>query len=67
MRHIGEVCFAVQYTGLNAVQVEAARRQGENRLNEKKKNSTAALFFSQFKDVRILILAAATVVSALMY
>ena len=56
----------MQYTGLNAAQVEAARRQGENRLNEKKKNSTAALFFSQFKDVMILILAAATVVSALM-
>ncbi len=56
----------MQYSGLNEAQVEAARRQGENRLNIGAKTSVAGLFFSQFKDVMILILAAATVVSAWM-
>lgn len=48
---------------------EAAARltqTGENRLIEGKKTNLAAMFFSQFKDVMILILAAATVISVLM-
>lgn len=56
----------MQYNGLTTAQVEEARRHGENQLNSKKKNSVAGLFFSQFKDLMILILAGATVVSALM-
>lgn len=48
---------------------EAAQRLsqvGENRLRETKKHSLAAMFFSQFKDLMILILAVATVISVLM-
>ncbi len=56
----------MQYTGLTTAQVENARKQGENRLKESGKSSVAGLFFSQFKDLMILILAAATIVSALM-
>ena len=40
--------------------------EGENVLSKGKKHSVAAMFFSQFKDLMILILAAATLVSALM-
>ena len=40
--------------------------EGENVLSKGKKHSVAAMFFSQFKDLMILILAAATHVSALM-
>ena len=39
---------------------------GENRLRGKKGASAAAMFFSQLKDLMILILAAATLVSVLM-
>ena len=48
---------------------EAAHRLtqvGENRLRGKPPQSVAAMFFSQFKDVMILILAAATLVSVVM-
>ena len=50
-------------------QADAAARLaqvGENRLRTKPPTGMAALFFSQFKDVMILILAAATVISVLM-
>lgn len=48
---------------------EAAQRLtqvGENRLRGKSPQSVAAMFFSQFKDVMILILAAATLISVAM-
>lgn len=48
---------------------EAAQRLtqvGENRLAAQKKSNVAAMFFSQFKDLMILILAAATVISVAM-
>ncbi len=50
--------------GLSADQVAEKRAQyGENRLREKKKKSTLQRFFDQFKDVMILILIAAAIVS----
>lgn len=55
------------HTGLS--EKEAAKRlaeYGENQLSGKKKTNPAALFFSQFKDLMILILAVATVISVLM-
>ncbi|MEG1176544.1 MAG: cation-translocating P-type ATPase [Ruthenibacterium sp.] len=56
-----------QKPGLTAQQAAQRLQQvGENRLREAKKNSIAAMFFSQFKDVLILILAVATVISVLM-
>ncbi len=48
---------------------EVARRQaeyGENRLREKKKKSTLQRFLDQFKDVMILILIAAAIISFVM-
>ncbi len=56
----------MRYSGLTAAQVEQARQLGENHLNRGKKTGIAGLFFNQFKDLMILILAGATVVSALM-
>ena len=51
-------------TGLSASNVDALRSQyGENRLKEKKKKTNLQRFFDQFKDVMILILLAAAVVS----
>lgn len=51
--------------GLSARQAaERLQREGPNRLAQGKKAGVAAMFFSQFKDVMILILAAATLVSA---
>lgn len=53
--------------GLTSAQAVARLSQvGENRLAAKKQASVAAMFFSQFKDVMILILAAATLISVLM-
>ena len=53
--------------GLTSAQAAARLSQvGENRLAAKKQASVAAMFFSQFKDVMILILAAATLISVLM-
>ena len=53
--------------GLSEAQAAARLAQvGENRLAGKRQNSIAAMFFSQFKDVMILILAAATLISILM-
>ena len=49
--------------GLTSAQAAARLSQvGENRLAAKKQASVAAMFFSQFKDVMILILAAASLV-----
>ncbi len=48
---------------------EAAQRlktYGENRLSEGKKASAAGIFFGQFKDVMVMILLAATVISVLL-
>ena len=51
-------------TGLSATQVtELQQKHGPNRLKEKKKKSLAQRFFDQFKDVMILILIAAAIVS----
>ena len=51
-------------SGLTSSQVaELQARYGENRLREKKKKSTFARFLDQFKDVMILILIAAAIVS----
>ena len=61
-----EGCHTERYSGLSAPEVEAARQQGENRLDTQKKTGVAGLFFSQFKDLMILILAVATVISAVM-
>ncbi len=51
-------------TGLSGAQVQEARQKyGENRLKAKKKKSNWSRFWDQFKDVMILILIAAAVVS----
>ena len=51
-------------SGLSAAQVaELQQKHGPNRLREKKKKSLAQRFFDQFKDVMILILIAAAIVS----
>ncbi len=50
--------------GLSAAQVsDLQQKHGPNKLSEKKKKSTFARFLDQFKDVMILILIAAAVVS----
>lgn len=50
--------------GLSASQVaELQQKHGPNRLREKKKKTLAQRFFDQFKDVMILILIAAAIVS----
>ena len=51
-------------SGLSSAQVaELQQKHGPNRLREKKKKSLAQRFFDQFKDVMILILIAAAIVS----
>lgn len=51
-------------TGLDDEQVSSARQKyGENRLREKKKKTLAQRFFEQFKDVMIIILLLAAIVS----
>ncbi len=50
--------------GLTDAQVaEGKQKYGENKLREKKKKTTAQRFLDQFKDVMILILIAAAIVS----
>ena len=51
-------------SGLTSAQVaDLQAKFGENRLREKKKKSTLQRFIDQFKDVMILILIAAAIVS----
>ena len=51
-------------SGLNDTQVQHKREQhGENKLREKKKKTNLQRFFDQFKDVMILILIAAAIIS----
>ena len=51
-------------SGLNTAQVETCLSiHGENKLREKKKETTLQRFFNQFKDAMILILIAAARVS----
>ena len=53
-----------QAKGLTAAEVAARREKyGENKLREKKKKSTLRRFLDQFKDVMILILIAAAIIS----
>ena len=53
--------------GLSAAEVTVRREQyGENKLREKKKKTTFQRFLDQFKDVMILILIAAAVISFVM-
>ena len=53
--------------GLNAAEVTARREKyGENKLREKKKKTTFQRFLDQFKDVMILILIAAAIISFVM-
>ena len=50
--------------GLSSAAVNAAREKyGENRLREKKKKTTLQRFFDQFKDVMIIILLLAALIS----
>ena len=59
----------LQNTSAGLSEAEAKARLakvGENRLRGKKGASVAAMFFSQFKDLMILILAAATLISVQM-
>ncbi len=56
-----------QYKGLTNKQAkELLKQNGENALKEKNRATASSMFFSQFKDLMILILAVATVISVLM-
>lgn len=57
----------VKHNGLSSAEAQRILdADGENALISKKKNSVAAMFFSQFKDLMILILAVSTVISVAM-
>ncbi len=56
-----------KYAGLSSdIAAEIMREAGPNRLKSKKKASAAKIFAGQFKDVMVMILLAATAVSAFM-
>lgn len=68
--HYGELTTVVEYLqvepeqGLTAAEVERRLAEyGENRLRERKKETVARRFFEQFKDIMILILIFAAVLS----
>ena len=66
---LSEVKEALSTTEEGLSPEEAAsrlERYGKNELAEKKKKSLAAKFFEQFKDVMILVLIVAAVVSAVL-
>lgn len=46
--------------------VERLKKQGENKLADGKRISAVGIFFSQFRDVMVMILLAATAISALL-
>lgn len=53
-----------EISGLTSQQVEISKaKYGENKLKEKKKKTLAQRFFDQFKDVMILILIGASIIS----
>lgn len=56
-----------EYKGLSSEQaVEILKEQGENRLEGKKRTGPLRIFVGQFRDVMVMVLLAATAVSALM-
>ena len=56
-----------EYKGLSSERAEELlREQGENRLEAKKRPSAVKIFAGQFRDVMVMILLAATAVSAFM-
>lgn len=55
------------YTGLSDTEAEKRlKKDGENKLAENKKSSPVKIFAGQFKDTMVLVLLAATAVSAVM-
>lgn len=58
--------FDVTLNGLTTAKAtEILNTVGENTLNEKKKKSTLSVFIEQFKDLLVIILVAAAIISAL--
>src|SRR5665647_3821551 len=58
---------AVNYRGLTDEEARKALiKHGRNVLEQKRKNSALKIFANQFKDLMIIILFAATVISAIM-
>ncbi|MEG0762689.1 MAG: cation-transporting P-type ATPase, partial [Oscillospiraceae bacterium] len=56
-----------EYKGLSSKEAEIRLKEnGENKLKGKKERNMAAMFFSQFKDLMIIILAIATLISIVM-
>ena len=56
-----------EYMGLTQKQAqERLKEQGENRLESAKKQSVLKIFCSQFKDIMVMILLGATVISVVM-
>ncbi len=63
-KRVLEILETNENSGLNTNQItERQEKYGLNKLNEKRKKTTFERFISQFKDVMILILIAAAVVS----
>lgn len=56
-----------EYKGLSSTEAKTRLKEnGENKLKGKKERNMAAMFFSQFKDLMIIILAIATLISIMM-